>query len=111
MLILPPGHAQTVKQGRSLRARERWMIGGVLGVLAALAVVLIVSIGSTTKASGHGCVSVNLAYSTGGQHIYRCGAGARALCDGVGRVGGITGKPAEVVARECRKAGIPTAHS
>jgi hypothetical protein len=111
MLILPPGHAQTIKHGRTFRARERWMIGGVLGVLAVLVAVLIVSIGSTTKASGHGCVSVSLAYSTGGQHIYRCGAGARALCDGVGRVGGITGPPAEVVARECHKAGIPTAHS
>jgi hypothetical protein len=108
MLILPPGHAQEIARHRNtFRAREKWMIGGVLGALAVLAVVLIVSIGSTTKPSGHGCVSVSLAYSTGGQQVYRCGAAARALCSGVGRVGGITGNPAQVVARQCRKAGVP----
>jgi hypothetical protein len=106
VLILPPGHAQQVNQRRPFRAREKWMIGGVLGVLAVFAAVAVVSLGSTTKQSGHGCVSVSLAYSTGGATIYRCGAGARALCAGVGRAGGITGSPAQTVAAACRKAGV-----
>jgi len=50
-----------------------------------------------------------LAYSTGGSQIYRCGAGARALCNGVNAPGGLTGKPAETVAEACRKAGLPSA--
>jgi hypothetical protein len=50
---------------------------------------------------------VSLAYSTGGDHITRCGEGAKALCRGVGHSGGITGVPAQTVAAACRKAGLP----
>ncbi len=83
------------------------MLRGVLGGLAILAVALVFSLTSQGHRSGHGCVSVALAYSTGGAQIYRCGDSARALCSGVGRLGGITGKPAETVADACRKAGLP----
>lgn len=107
MLILPPGHAQQVRQRRAFTARERWMIRGVLGILGLLVVALVISFATSTRKSGHGCVSVALAYSTGGQQIYRCGASAKALCAGVGKPGGITGPPARTVATECRKAGLP----
>lgn len=83
------------------------MIRGVVGVLAALVVALVISFATAGRQSGHGCISVSLAYSTGGAQIYRCGAGARALCDGVRRPGGLTGKPAETVAVACRQAGLP----
>jgi hypothetical protein len=83
------------------------MVGGVLGVLAVIAVALVISAVTGEEKSGHGCVSVSLAYSTGGDHITRCGAAARSLCHGVGRAGGITGAPAKAVATECRKAGVP----
>ena len=106
-MILPPGHAQQVSQRRALTTRERWMIRGVLGVVGLVAVALVISFATGTKKSGHGCVSVALAYSTGGQQVYRCGASARALCAGVNRAGGITGAPARAVATECRKAGLP----
>src|SRR5438045_9366759 len=52
VLILPPGHAI----GRSLSRRERWMVGGVLGVVAALAVALVISLLSAGPSSGHGCI-------------------------------------------------------
>lgn len=107
MLIMPPGHAQTIRQRRAFSAREKWMVGGVLALVAAFVIAFAFSLGTTTKKSGHGCVSVALAYSTGGQQVYRCGAEARALCAGVGHAGGITGKPAQTVATECRKAGVP----
>jgi hypothetical protein len=107
MLILPPGHAAAVRQRRTFTARERWMIRGVASVLVALAVALVISFATVGKQSGHGCISVSLAYSTGGSQIYRCGAGARALCNGVNAPGGLTGKPAETVAEACRKAGLP----
>ena len=107
MLILPPGHAQAVRQRRVFTGREKWMIRGVGTALVILAVGLVVSFATVGKKSGHGCISVALAYSTGGSQIYRCGAGARALCNGVNRPGGVTGRPAETVADACRKAGIP----
>lgn len=107
MLILPPGHADAVRQRRPFRSREKWMIGGVAGVLALVGVALVISFATAGKKSGHGCISVSLAYSTGGSQIYRCGAAARALCNGVNQPGGLTGKPAETVAEACRKAGLP----
>jgi hypothetical protein len=107
MLILPPGHARTLRQPRAVRAREKWMIGGAAAVLAALAIVIGISLSKATPASGHGCVSVGLSYSTGGEQVYHCGAAARAMCSGVGHAGGTTGVSARAVARECRKAGLP----
>jgi hypothetical protein len=107
VLILPPGHAQTLRERRTFSGRERWMIGGVLGLVAALAVVLAISLSTVGHHSGNGCISVGLTYSTGGQQVYRCGAGARALCNQAGVAGGITGSTGRAVATECRKAGLP----
>jgi hypothetical protein len=107
VLILPPGHAQQVQQRYPFRRREKWMIGGVVAVLCAVAVALVISLATADKKSGNGCVSVSLAYSTGGDHVYRCGESARSLCAGVGKVGGITGAPADTVRAQCRKAGLP----
>ncbi|MGA9860186.1 MAG: hypothetical protein WBQ18_20130 [Solirubrobacteraceae bacterium] len=106
MLILPPGHAQAVRQRRPFTGRERWLIRGMLAVIVAGLVVLGVSLATADKQSGHGCISVSLAYSTGGSQIYRCGAAAQAMCDGVNRPGGLTGLPAHTVADACRKAGL-----
>ena len=82
------------------------MIGGVLGTLAVLVLVVVIAIGTPGKQSGHGCISVALAYSTGGDQIDRCGAAARALCTGVDHPG-LTGKAGRDVAGACRKAGLP----
>jgi hypothetical protein len=107
MLILPPGHADTVGARPAMRPREKWMIGGVVAIVALLAVALVVSFATGSKKSGHGCISVALAYSTGGAQIDRCGDAAKALCAGVGQPGGLTGLPARAVAAECRRAGLP----
>jgi hypothetical protein len=107
MLILPPGHAEAVGRPSSIRPREKVMIGGVVGVVAVLAVALVISFATAGHKSGHGCISVGLAYSTGGAQIYRCGASARALCASVNRPGGTFGGAAHSLAVECRKAGLP----
>ncbi len=83
------------------------MIGGVLGLLAVVAVVLLISLATAGHKSGHGCVSVGLASSTGGVQLYRCGASARALCSGVDHLGGTSGGAARSLSAECRKAGLP----
>jgi ABC-type nickel/cobalt efflux system permease component RcnA len=107
MMILPPSHAQTLHQRHRLSGRERWMIGGVLGLLATGAALLVISLATAGHKSGHGCVSVGLAYSTGGAQVYRCGASARQLCQSVNRPGGTTGGAARSLTIECRKAGLP----
>jgi hypothetical protein len=106
MMILPPGHAEEIARRRTFAPRERWLIRGVVAVVAALAVVLVISLATGETTSRHGCVSVSLAYSTGGDHTTRCGDGAKSLCQGVGHAGGITGAPAQAVATACRKAGL-----
>ncbi len=107
MLILPPGHAQTVREARAVRPSERRTIGGVLGLLAAVAVVLLISLATGGHKSGHGCISVGLASSTGGVQLYRCGAPARALCSSVDQPGGTSGGAARSIRAQCRKAGLP----
>jgi hypothetical protein len=107
MMILPPGHAQATHQMRALAPREKWMVGGVLGVLAALAVVLVISLATAGHKSGHGCISVGLAYSVGGAQVYRCGDSARVMCASVNRPGGSVGATARALTTECRKAGLP----
>ncbi|MEA2214261.1 MAG: hypothetical protein QOF83_4209 [Solirubrobacteraceae bacterium] len=82
------------------------MVGGVLGALVALVIVLLVSLGTADKQSGHGCISVGLAYSTGGAQIYRCGSSARAMCASVGQPSGPVGATARSLTTECRKAGL-----
>jgi len=82
------------------------MIGAVLGTVAALGVVLVFALASSSHRSGNGCVEVNLPYSTGGAEVYQCGAKAVAMCAAVGHPGAFTGAAAEAVARQCRKAGV-----
>jgi hypothetical protein len=107
MLILPPGHAQAIGEPPTVRPREKIMIGGVLAAVAALAVILIISLTSAERQSGHGCISVGLAYSTGGDKLYRCGATARSMCARANTSSGIRGSSARALSTECRKAGLP----
>lgn len=106
MLILPPGHAQTVVVQRRFTKREKWMVGSVLATVAALILVVVISIATAGHTTGNGCVDVNIPYSTGGQEFYECGARARAMCAAVGAPGGYTGAAGRAVATECRKAGL-----
>jgi len=106
VLILPPGHAQSVGASRSLSARERWILSAVVAAVAALAVAVILAVASGGHGTGHGCIDVTIPYSIGGQELYRCGAGAREVCARVGVPGGYTGRAGGLVAAECRKAHI-----
>jgi hypothetical protein len=105
-MILPPGHAQQIRQRRAFTRRERGLIGGVLGAVLAIVVVLVIALATADQKSGHGCVSVSLGYSIGGQTFHSCGQAARQFCAGAHKQG-LTGAAGDVVARECRKAGIP----
>jgi hypothetical protein len=106
-MILPPGHAQTLREPRASRPRERLVFGGLLGVLGVLIVALVISFATPGPESGHGCISVGLASSTGGAEIHQCGASARAMCATVNQPGGSIGATARALSIQCRKAGLP----
>jgi hypothetical protein len=106
MLILPQGHAEAIRTPRTFRRREKWMIGGLLATVAAIAVAVVIAVGSAGHRSANGCVDVTIPYSIGGQEFYKCGAAARALCAEVGAPGGFTGSPGRAIAAECRKARV-----
>lgn len=82
------------------------MVTGVILAVAVLIAVVLISIGSTGRSSGAGCIDLKLAYVTGGEEFYKCGAAARATCAS-GGTRGSSGEVAEEIAAACRKAGLP----
>jgi hypothetical protein len=101
VLIIPPGHGVS----RGLSRREKWMVGGVLGVVAALALVLVISFASSGPSSSHGCIYATVPAATGAQQVHECGATARATCRSVNTA--YTAQAARAIAAACRKAGLP----
>jgi hypothetical protein len=107
VLILPPGHAESIRVARELSRREKRLVAGVLGVVALLAVALVVSLTTGGHTSGHGCIYVTIPAATGAEEIYRCGAAARSTCASVGTPGAFAPEAARSITTECRKAGLP----
>jgi hypothetical protein len=83
------------------------MIGGVLGVVALLAVVVAVSLVSAGPSSGHGCIYANIPGAVGAEQVHECGATARDTCRSVNAPGAYTRQAAQTLAVQCRKAGLP----
>lgn len=107
MLILPPGHAEALRARRGLSNREKWLIGGVLGTLALIAIVLAVSLGTAGPSSARGCVHATVAGPVGAVQINECGAPARSICATVYAPGAYPPSGVQTLAAECRKAGLP----
>ena len=103
VLILPPGPRVAGRLSR----RERWLVGGVLGVVAALAVVLVISLVSAGPSSGHGCIYATIPGVVGAEQVHQCGGTARETCQTVNRPGAYARQAAQTIAAECRKAGLP----
>lgn len=82
------------------------MIGGVLGVVAALVAAIVVAFGVSGASSARGCIHMVLPAATGAQEINQCGAAARATCASVGTPGSFTAQAARTAREECRKAGL-----
>lgn len=100
MLILPPGHAQSVRARRPLSRREKRFAGVALAAVAALLIAVVVSLVSASPRSRNGCIYVTQAAATGGEEIDQCGAQARYTCQSARASD-------RAVASECRKAGLP----
>ena len=84
------------------------MVGGVLAVLAALAVGLVIALATPGPKSGRGCVYLTYAGPVGGQQINQCGAGALALCQSAPVPGSLASQVGPALRAECRKAGLAT---
>ncbi|HUA06769.1 MAG TPA: hypothetical protein VMB27_22875 [Solirubrobacteraceae bacterium] len=111
MLIIPPGHAETLRARRRLSTREMWMVGGVLGTVAVLAVVLVISLASSGPGSKSGCIYATIPADTGAEQVHQCGVQARDTCQSVFAAGAYTHQAARAIASECRKAGLPVGSS
>lgn len=83
------------------------MIGGVLAVVAALALTVVVSLITAGPRSAHGCIYVTIPAATGAQEINQCGGVARSTCASALSPGAFTAQARRAVAAECRKARIP----
>jgi hypothetical protein len=90
-----------------MRPREKRLIVAALGALALLVVVLVISLGSSSRTSAHGCIYLTIPAATGATEIYRCGAAARSTCQSAAVPGAYTADAARMIATECRKAGLP----
>ena len=110
MLIIPSGHWQeeAASAPRKITKRERWILGGVLAVVAVLVVTVAISFTSKQRISANGCIDVSAATVIGGSELYRCGAAARDLCSAPNRPGATDNISfRRALADACRKAGLP----
>jgi hypothetical protein len=107
MLILPPGHAEAIRTPLRLGTREKWVVSAMAAVVAALAIVLVISLGSKGHHTGNGCIDATLPYAFGGQEIYRCGAAARRACAAIDTPAGFGQEAGKLLAVECRKVNLP----
>lgn len=110
MLIVPTGHWQeeATLGPRKLTRRERWILGGVLAVVAVLAVIVAISFTSKQRTSANGCIDVSAATVIGGSELYKCGTAARDLCSEPTRPSATDNIAfRQALAEACRKAGLP----
>lgn len=104
---LPTGHWEHTTGPRGIDRRERWLIAGVLGVMAVIAVAVVVAFTSHQRTSHNGCIDVSAATVIGGSELYRCGSAARGLCTAATGSGAQNIAFRRALAEACRKAGLP----
>ena len=100
-MVMPPQTATL----RRLSKREKWMIGGVLGVVAVLAVFLVISFASSGPKSSNGCIYATVPGVVGAVQVHQCGDAARSTCQTAHAA--YAPQAAQTVAAACRKAGLP----
>jgi len=111
MLIIPSGHAEATRIRWPTSTREKWMIGGVLAVVAAIGILLVISFVASGPNSKSGCIYATIPAATGAEQIHQCGATARSTCATVGTPGAYTAQAAQTLTAECRKAGLTVGSS
>jgi hypothetical protein len=107
-MVFAPGHYQEITQPRQRRPLERVSVR--LFALVTLIVLGLVVFSLTThqKQSGHGCVDFNYTTMIGGAEMYKCGSAAKTLCATPRSRASIDSDFQTALYPACRKAGIPT---
>ena len=82
------------------------MIRGVVAVTAAIIVAVVIALATSGRTSSHGCIYATVPAATGAEDISQCGAAAEATCGSVRTPGAYTTQAAQVIAAQCRKAGL-----
>ena len=84
------------------------MIGGVLGAVAVLAVVLVISFASSGPSSKSGCIYATIPAATGAQQVNLCGTAARSTCATVRAPGAFTPRPLSRSRPNAARPGCPS---
>jgi hypothetical protein len=105
VLILPPGHGKAIHVPRRFSSREKWMIGAVVGAVAAILVAVVIALALPGPKSSRGCIYLTIAGPVGAQYLDHCGAAARDACSTAANPRANQGGAALIA--ECRKAGLP----
>jgi hypothetical protein len=83
------------------------MVGAVLATVVVVALILVISIGTSGQSSAHGCIYATIPGPVGAQQVNQCGAQARDTCRSASTPGSFTPQAARVIEAQCRKAGLP----
>ena len=104
---LPPDHHREVAAGRRLGRRERVIAAAMAVLVIAVAVVSIVSLASSSAPARRGCLNATVPGPIGATFFRQCGAEARQICATLSSHRGLGSFGAGIVARDCRRAGLP----
>ena len=110
-MVYAPGHFQrSTKQGtrRPYRSRRERLAVRIAATVAVVLLGLVVySLTTRQKRTGHGCIDFTYTTMIGGANMYKCGAQARTLCaTALGGQSIDTDFQTELAAA-CRKAHLP----
>jgi hypothetical protein len=94
------GHAQRIS--KPLTRLQRWLVGGVLVVIAGVSAWAITQAASAPTSS-NGCINLVVPGSMGGGIVSHCGAAARSWCASEYRQ---SDRVAALAVAQCRRAGI-----
>ena len=104
---VPIGHYREISQPRPGSARERWIVGAAVGMLAILVVAVVIAFTSVQRRSANGCIDVSAATFIGGSNLYRCGSSARQLCAAPTTPGLHNLAFRQALSEACRRADLP----
>ena len=107
-MVLPPGHANAVVARRQFSRREKWMVGSVLAASAAIALVVVIALLSSSGKPASGCLNVDVPGPIGAQEFRQCGAQAHQFCASISTASGLSAAARQDVEAACRKTGLPT---
>jgi hypothetical protein len=108
-MIMPPGHQKRLSERRAFTTREKW--GGIAtgAVVLIVAIIVVISIASSSPKAKAGCIDVAIASSLGSQRINACNGDARSICMQLQSPGSsYSGQALTELLDGCRKAGFPT---